>query len=50
MYPDGLKEKLDHCLGCADPKCMKGCPLKMEIPQIIKLVKDNDLESTRTTM
>ena len=29
----------------SNPKCSLGCPLNMEIPKIIKLVKEGDLES-----
>ena len=45
MNPELLKEKIDKCFGCSNPACSKGCPLEMEIPQIIKFVKDKDLES-----
>lgn len=40
-----LKEKVEKCFGCSNPGCSKGCPLGMEIPKIIKFVKNNDLES-----
>ncbi len=44
MISEALKEKLNSCFGCANPRCSAGCPLNMEIPQIIKLIKANDLE------
>lgn len=45
MNPEILEEKVNRCFGCSNPACSKGCPLGMEIPKIIKFVKDNDLES-----
>lgn len=45
MDPKILEEKVEKCFGCSRPECSKGCPLGMEIPTIIKFVKDDDLES-----
>lgn len=45
MINEEIKEKVSQCLGCANPHCVKGCPLHMEIPTIIKYVKEDDLES-----
>ena len=45
MNPDSIKEKVDSCFGCSNPKCATGCPINMEIPKIIKFVKDEDMES-----
>lgn len=44
MNPDNIKEKVERCFGCSNPKCSIGCPLNMEIPKIIKFVKDDNLE------
>jgi glutamate synthase (NADPH/NADH) small chain len=31
-----------RCLNCAQPKCVEGCPVGVEIPVFIKLIKQND--------
>lgn len=45
MNPENVKEKASQCLGCTNPKCQDGCPLKMDIPSIMKFVKEDDYES-----
>lgn len=45
MNPEFIEEKIEKCFGCSNAKCSTGCPLNMEIPKIIKYVKDEDLES-----
>lgn len=32
------------CLGCPRPKCKEGCPIKTEIPTVIKLLKEGKLD------
>ncbi|MFX1280115.1 MAG: NADPH-dependent glutamate synthase [Promethearchaeota archaeon] len=36
-----LKEA-ERCLQCADPKCIEGCPVNIDIPEFIKLIKEHD--------
>ncbi|MFX1427354.1 MAG: NADPH-dependent glutamate synthase [Promethearchaeota archaeon] len=36
-----LKES-ERCLQCADPKCIEGCPVNIDIPEFIDLIKKND--------
>jgi glutamate synthase (NADPH/NADH) small chain len=31
-----------RCLNCTQPKCVEGCPVGVEIPVFIKLIKQND--------
>ncbi len=31
-----------RCLNCKKPSCMKGCPVEVDIPDFIQLVKDGD--------
>ena len=38
------KEKAEKCLGCANPSCIGGCPLNMNIPEMIKCIKEERLE------
>ena len=33
-----------RCLQCKDPQCLKGCPIKTPIPQVIGLLRDNRLD------
>ncbi len=33
-----------RCLNCPKPRCMEGCPVKIQIPKFIKAIKDNDLK------
>ena len=44
----GLTEQLalleaDRCLQCKVPKCVNGCPVKVNIPQFIKHLSEGDL-------
>ena len=40
---EALKEA-SRCLQCVKPRCMEGCPVKIQIPKFIKAVKDGDLK------
>lgn len=40
---DALTEA-SRCLNCANPRCRKGCPVNVAIPDFISAVKENDLE------
>ena len=33
------------CLGCPRPKCQEGCPIKTDIPNVIKLLKGGNLDA-----
>lgn len=33
------------CLGCARPRCQEGCPIKTDIPTVIRLLKDGNLDA-----
>ena len=32
-----------RCLQCNNPRCIKGCPVSIRIPEFIKAIKENDL-------
>ena len=34
----------NRCLQCNNPRCMKGCPVSIRIPDFIKAIKENDLK------
>ena len=37
------KIEADRCLQCGDPRCINGCPVNIDIPKFISLIKDNNL-------
>ena len=40
---EALKEA-NRCLQCNNPRCVKGCPVSISIPEFIKGIKDGDLK------
>lgn len=39
-----VMEEADRCLNCKKPQCQKGCPINTPIPEIIRLLKENQLD------
>ena len=40
---EALKEA-SRCLHCKVPRCVEGCPVKIQIPEFIAALKENDIE------
>lgn len=40
---EALKEA-NRCLQCNNPRCMKGCPVSIKIPEFIKAIKEEEFE------
>ena len=38
------KMEAGRCLQCNNPRCMKGCPVSIHIPEFIKAIKENDIK------
>ncbi len=34
-------DEANRCLGCKKPMCQQGCPIHTNIPEVIRLLKDN---------
>ena len=39
-----------RCLDCKDPRCVKACPVAIDIPMFIKEIKNNDINSAYCTI
>ena len=39
-----VKLEAERCLNCKNPRCVKGCPVSINIPDFIKALKEDDLE------
>ncbi len=40
--PEMAKEEAARCLQCKNPGCVEGCPVGVDIPGFIKLIKEDD--------
>lgn len=38
-----VMDEANRCLGCKNPRCQQGCPIHTNIPEVIRLLKDNRL-------
>lgn len=42
--PEQVKEEASRCLTCKNPRCVKGCPVNIQIPDFIKALKEDRLD------
>ena len=42
--PEQVREESSRCLSCKNPRCVKGCPVNIDIPGFIKALKEDKLE------
>ena len=43
--PEQVKEEAGRCLSCKNPRCVKGCPVNIDIPGFIKALKEDNLDA-----
>ncbi len=44
LTAEQVKAEADRCLGCKNPRCVKGCPVNIQIPDFIKALKEDNLD------
>lgn len=44
LTQEQVKEEASRCLTCKNPRCVKGCPVNIQIPDFIKALKEDNLE------
>ena len=44
LTPEQVKEEASRCLSCKNPRCVKGCPVNIHIPDFIKALKEDKLD------
>ena len=37
-------DEANRCLGCKKPLCQQGCPIHTNIPEVIRLLKANQMD------
>ena len=42
--PEQAKLEASRCLHCKNPRCVKGCPVNIKIPDFIAALKEDKLE------
>jgi glutamate synthase (NADPH/NADH) small chain len=44
--PESAVEEAQRCLQCANPPCVKGCPVGIDIPAFVDLIRKADFEGS----
>ncbi|MGA2059708.1 MAG: NADPH-dependent glutamate synthase [Thermoguttaceae bacterium] len=42
--PEEARAEAAHCLKCKKPKCVEGCPVRVDIPGFIKLIEEGEFD------
>ena len=42
--PTKAKKEANRCLHCKIPKCIEGCPVKIQIPEFIAAIKEDNIK------
>jgi glutamate synthase (NADPH) small chain len=42
--PEQAIQEASRCLNCKDPRCVKKCPVNVDIPGFILKIKENDID------
>ncbi len=45
--PEEARAEAARCLKCKKPKCVEGCPVRVDIPGFIKLIEEGDFDPCR---
>lgn len=45
LTAEQVKAEASRCLTCKNPRCVKGCPVNIQIPDFIKALKEDNLEA-----
>ena len=43
-------EEANRCLQCKNPRCRMGCPINTNIPEMIRLLKENEMMAAATML
>ena len=46
LTPELAQKEAERCIQCKDPRCVKGCPVEIDIPGFIKHIKEGDFEGS----
>ena len=44
LTPELAQKEAERCIQCKDPRCIKGCPVEIDIPGFINFIKEGDFE------
>ncbi|MHA1983048.1 MAG: FAD-dependent oxidoreductase [Candidatus Hodarchaeales archaeon] len=42
-----VSEEAKRCINCGKPKCLDGCPVAFNVPELVKLVQEGELDKAR---
>jgi glutamate synthase (NADPH/NADH) small chain len=45
LTPEAARAEARRCLDCANPQCVTGCPVAIDIPSFVKLIEKGDVQA-----